>query len=83
MMDTVTMSNTGDEWADLADDADRAHWAEDQARESERERIASAVEAQIRHLLAVPADVTTVPREAMVADLRNLADEIRGGRYST
>lgn len=50
--------------------------------QAERERIATAIEAQIRHLRAVPRDVTTVPRDLMALDLQNLADGVRGGRYA-
>jgi hypothetical protein len=49
---------------------------------NEREKIATAIEAQIRHLQAVPADVTDVPRDLMGMDLQNLADDVRRGQYA-
>lgn len=47
----------------------------------ERERVARAVEAHIRHLQAVPADVLTVPRSLESLDLQMLANDVRDGRY--
>lgn len=41
------------------------------------ERAAQRVEREIRHLLAVPGEVTTVAREAMVDDLRLVVADIR------
>jgi len=48
----------------------------------EQERIASAIEANVRHLLAVPADVKDVPRSLEAMDLEVLANMVRGGYYA-
>lgn len=49
---------------------------------SERERIARAIEREIRHLNAVPDHVKTVSRFLESLDLQSLADDVRRGRYA-
>ena len=48
---------------------------------SEREKIARAIDQQVRLLRSVPADVLAVPREPEAMDLENLAADVRRGRY--